>query len=400
MNRWMTFNLVGAGGVVVQLGLLALLVRTFHWHYLPATALAVEAAVLHNFLWHQRWTWRDRPAATLRSTINRLVRFHLLNGAISLGGNLALMTWLTGGMGLDAVPANLLAVAACSLLNFTASELAVFRSTVPAALALVLLAVPASAAPRPSDAAGPDAEALAGWRSYEAALDQRHAAAASDGPFFAEDRDPTARAWRDTATGGGVSMSKVEAPSIPNAKIHHWTGSIFVPGVTLDAILERLKRNAGHESEFYDDVTASRVIARAGDHLNVYMKLRRTTLITVSYNTEHAVDYRRVSAARASARSVATRIAEIEGAGTAAEREKPASDDSGFLWRLNAYWRYEAVPGGVLVECESVSLSRAVPYLVRPLANPMVDRIARESLERTLRSLRTVLTRQDGVGAR
>jgi hypothetical protein len=99
-----------------------------------------------------------------------------------------------------------------------------------------------------------------------------------------------------------------------------------------------------------------------------------------------------VSPTRAAARSVATRIAELADAGTAKEREKPADDDSGFLWRLNAYWRYEEVPGGVIVECESVSLSRSVPMVVRPVANPIVDRIARESLQRTLDSLKRVLT--------
>ena len=66
----------------------------------------------------------------------------------------------------------------------------------------------------------------------------------------------------------------------------------------------------------------------------------------------------------------------------------PSAEDNGFLWRLNAYWRYEAVPGGVLVECESVSLSRPVPMLLRAVANPIVDRIARESLTNTLVSLR------------
>jgi hypothetical protein len=272
----------------------------------------------------------------------------------------------------------------------------VFRSSVPAAAMLLLLAVPASAAPLAADPAGPDAQALAAWRSYEATLDKRYAATA-EGPFFVGDRENTAKGWRDTAARGGVSMAKIEVPSIPGAKIHHWAGSIFVPNVTIDAVLERLKRNAGRESEFYDDVTASRLIARDGDRLSVFMKLRRTKVITVTYNTEHAVEYRKLSASRASARSVATKIAELEGAGTASEREKPAADDSGFLWRLNAYWRYEAVPGGVLIECESVSLSRAVPFFARLIANPIVDGIARDSLERTLHSLRTVLTRPEGI---
>ncbi len=78
-------------------------------------------------------------------------------------------------------------------------------------------------------------------------------------------------------------------------------------------------------------------------------------------------------------------------AGTPREREKPDGDDNGFLWRLNAYWRYEQLSDGVLIECESVSLSRSVPFLLRPLASPIVNRIARESLENTLRSLRRFL---------
>jgi hypothetical protein len=68
-----------------------------------------------------------------------------------------------------------------------------------------------------------------------------------------------------------------------------------------------------------------------------------------------------------------------------------AREDRGFLWALRAWWRYEAVDGGVLIECESVSLSRSVPYVVRPVIGPMVTRFARESMERTLTSLRQAL---------
>ena len=88
----------------------------------------------------------------------------------------------------------------------------------------------------------------------------------------------------------------------------------------------------------------------------------------------------------------ATRIAELANAGTKNEREKVPGDDNGFLWRLNAYWRYEQVDGGVLIECESVSLSRVVPFAVRLFVSPIVERIARESLERTLVSLRATLS--------
>ena len=62
--RWCKFSLVGAIGIVVQLGALALLTAA-GMHYLVATALAVETAVLHNFAWHQNFTWSDREGAIL-----------------------------------------------------------------------------------------------------------------------------------------------------------------------------------------------------------------------------------------------------------------------------------------------------------------------------------------------
>jgi hypothetical protein len=87
-------------------------------------------------------------------------------------------------------------------------------------------------------------------------------------------------------------------------------------------------------------------------------------------------------------------MGELANVGTRDERERAPGNDRGFLWRLIAYWRFEQAGNGVLIECESVSLSRSVPLLLRPIASPIVNRIARESLERTLRSLRAFLTRQ------
>lgn len=119
--RWCKFNLVGAIGVGVQLGTLALLTAV-GIHYLLATVLAVEAAVLHNLVWHQNFTWSDREGGILV----RLARFHATNGAISILGNLALMRLLVGGLGMPPVPANLMSIAACSLANFLAADRIVF----------------------------------------------------------------------------------------------------------------------------------------------------------------------------------------------------------------------------------------------------------------------------------
>ncbi len=388
LKRWMAFNAVGALGVGIQLALVALLVYGAGLHYLVATIMAVEATILHNFVWHQRCTWRDRRSTSRVEAVARLARFNLLNGGISLVGNTLVMALLAGAAGLDPVAASAVAIVACSIANFAASEKLVFRAAgAGTASAVLLVGLPALAW------AGPGADAIKGWNTYAAAVDSRFAGTSAAGAFFALDATPAGAGWRQVARNGAVWMAELEAPSISGAKIHHWIGAIFVPGATVDQVVERLQRYAGKEADFYDDVLASRLLSRDGDRLAVFMKLRRESIITVTYNTEHDVEYRRLGGGRAASRSASRKIAELAGAGTAREHEKRAADDNGFLWRLNAYWRYEQVDGGVLVECESVSLSRSIPLVLRPFVTSTVDRIARESLEKTLRSVRAFLTR-------
>ena len=123
LHRWAKFSAVGATGILVQAIALAVFLRLIGLHYLVATALAVEASVLHNFVWHRRWTWRDRQQLP---PLVMFVRFNLTSGALSLGGNLLLMFILVGGMKLNAIIANLITIAICSLVNFTLADRFVF----------------------------------------------------------------------------------------------------------------------------------------------------------------------------------------------------------------------------------------------------------------------------------
>ena len=99
VKRWLVFNFVGAMGICVQMGTLWGLTSALHLHYLIATALAVETAVLHNFFWHERWTWADRIAGPACGCLSRLLCFHLTNGALSIAGNLILMKILVDKAG-------------------------------------------------------------------------------------------------------------------------------------------------------------------------------------------------------------------------------------------------------------------------------------------------------------
>lgn len=201
-------------------------------------------------------------------------------------------------------------------------------------------------------------------------------------------KDPGAKPGAVTVTPLGENGTDGSVEIAGGALIHHWRGRIVIPGVTLEDVLRQV-----HRAPRQSDVLASKILEDRGDTLRVYLKLTRRELITVTYNTEHLVELSHHGPGRASSRSVATKIAELADTGTPQEREKPAGSDLGLLWRLNAYWWYEEVPGGVLVECESLSLSRGIPLLLKPFASGTVDRIARESMARTLNTF-SVQTRE------
>ena len=125
--RWLKFNAVGALGVGIQLACLWALVGGLGMNYLVGTALAVEAAVLHNFVWHERFTWKDRAGGPPREVALRLLRFHAGNGLVSIAGNLVLMRLFVGALHWKYMAANGVTIALCSLLNFAAGEWFVFR---------------------------------------------------------------------------------------------------------------------------------------------------------------------------------------------------------------------------------------------------------------------------------
>ncbi|MFY9559374.1 MAG: GtrA family protein [Terriglobales bacterium] len=126
--RWLKFNLIGGIGIGVQLAALAIFRSLLRLDYLLATALAVETTVLHNFLWHERFTWADRPTARFTHSLARLARFNASNGLVSIVGNLLLMRLLVGTLRMQYFAANLIAIAVCSLVNFLLSDCFVFHA--------------------------------------------------------------------------------------------------------------------------------------------------------------------------------------------------------------------------------------------------------------------------------
>jgi len=212
----------------------------------------------------------------------------------------------------------------------------------------------------------------------------------SNAGFLATDFLPRAQkeeVSRAFAAGEVFTTKLAVGVEIPGGMVHHWLGAVLVPDVEVEDLVRWLQEYDEHDDRF-DEVEDSRLLSRAGDRFEIFLRLRRKKIVTVHYATRHEVVYRSHGLGRHSSVSRATRIAELEDAGTPNEREKPPGSDRGFLWRLHSYWRFQQVPGGVVVECESLSLSRGVPAAVRWLVAPYLDSVPRDSLESTLLPVR------------
>ena len=83
----MIFNAVGLAGLAVQLAVVALLVRVFDVHYLIATAVGCRVGGSPQFHVASAVDLARSAGALRRAVAARLVHFHLLNGVVSLAGN-------------------------------------------------------------------------------------------------------------------------------------------------------------------------------------------------------------------------------------------------------------------------------------------------------------------------
>jgi hypothetical protein len=179
----------------------------------------------------------------------------------------------------------------------------------------------------------------------------------------------------------------------PGAMIHHWVGTIFIPGVSLSHVLTVVEDYDRHAEYYKPEVVRSRTIEHKGGDFKIFYRLRKKKILTIILDTEFEVHHHTLGPGRDYSDSFSTRIAQVENGGEPNEHELPPGKDGGFLWRLNTYWRYFDTGRGVYVQCEAISLTRDIPAGLGWLIGPMVESVPRESLEFTLQSTRAAVLR-------
>lgn len=177
-----------------------------------------------------------------------------------------------------------------------------------------------------------------------------------------------------------------------DALIHHWIGTVFVPGVTLQQTMDLAQQYDRHAEIYKPDVMKAKILSRDGNNFKVFFRFyKKKTVVTTVHNTEHEVHYIPIDSHRLQTRTWTTRIAQVEDHHRPEGPEKPVGNDSGYLWRMHTYWRYLERDGGTYIQLESVTLSRDIPALLDWLIRPFVEGVPRESVTFTLDTTRKKL---------
>ena len=179
---------------------------------------------------------------------------------------------------------------------------------------------------------------------------------------------------------------------IPSGMVHHWIGTVLIPGVALDRTIAMVQDYGSYPEIYAPDIRASEVRSHEDNRFDVYLRLYTRKVLTWVAETEHSVEFVAVGDSRMHVPSRSTLILEIEHPDTPRERTKPEGDDRGFAWRLNNYCSFEERDEGTLMQCESITLTRGIPFLLGIVARPFVTSVPREKLTFTLEAARRRLT--------
>lgn len=116
------FGAVGASGYIVNLVVFAACVHLFGIDYRISAVLAWIVSVTNNFWWNRHWTFGARAAHPFFQG----VRFFAVS-LVTFGVSYGILVGLVSGMGVTKVPAQAIAIAAATPLNFLGQKLWSFK---------------------------------------------------------------------------------------------------------------------------------------------------------------------------------------------------------------------------------------------------------------------------------
>jgi hypothetical protein len=187
--------------------------------------------------------------------------------------------------------------------------------------------------------------------------------------------------------------------SVPGGLVHHWRGATFLPGVTMKEALG-VSHDYADYAEIYTPIVGSRFLGRDGDKYRALLRLKESAGgISAVLDVTLDIQYFYPDSATAYSLSSSEQVLEVKDAGTSRERHLPAGRDSGYLWRLATMNRFIQRDDGLVVEMETMGLSRRFPSMLSWIIEPIARRLGRKSIELSVQEFtRAVRARQGQPG--
>jgi hypothetical protein len=188
---------------------------------------------------------------------------------------------------------------------------------------------------------------------------------------------------------------------VPHGLIHDWYGAVFVPGVTISDVLAVLGDYDRYEEFYRPTVVDSKLLERTQDDEKFsLLMLSKVLFVTVALDAEYESHVTCLDEKRCYIISYSVRTQQVKDYGRPSERTLPPDEGDGYLWRLYGVTAFENVDGGVVIENESVALSRDIPASVRWLVNPIVTHLPRNSITTGLRQTRDAVSAAAAIESR
>ena len=218
-------------------------------------------------------------------------------------------------------------------------------------------------------------------------------------------RVDTAPGLKARVRGGELVIQPGSTPpgakdlTVPGGLLQDWLGMMFIPAARIAAVRAVLQDYPNYKTFYQPEVVDSKEISRQDGQYEIFLRLYEKHILTVVLNASYHVRYGMLDAQRMYVTSHSTRIAEVKDPKHSYTEEEPPGDDTGFLWRLNSYWRFEEADGGVWAECEAISLSRDVPLGLGFMLKGFLERFPKESMLNTLRGTKAAVQARENQPA-
>ena len=255
-----------------------------------------------------------------------------------------------------------------------------------AAYAAVRISVFAFLALAMASAAELKTETLNAWNAYlgHQSLEVEKRAGNPD-YFFWADADPSRYEHARSGSAVIAPMHESESLRVPSGLIHHWVGVVFIPDATATDVLS-VTRDYVHYKDYYKPGVADAKLIKQSQYRDEFSIrfVNSSILSRTSLEGIYSSKFVQVDEKRWYSVSQTSRMQEIRDYGQRTEKHLSDDHGSGYIWRLYSTARLEERDGGVLFELEAVALSRDIPGALRWFVEPIVKRVSRESVEKSL----------------